>query len=569
MKKKKIVCVIALLFTATAFAACGAKTHPTIAETEITGTAYEESSAVEGQQPEAEPGTSAQAEDERLENSRANSDSLDSQPETSLPQTAPSGTDQPKTDPAKNNPEENNPVERPSSATGALHVEGTQLMGKDGEAVQLRGISTHGLAWFPEYVNEACFQELKETWKINVIRLAMYTAEYGGYCSGGDQEMLKEKIREGVEYALAAGLYVIIDWHILSDSNPQTHQEEAKAFFDEMASLYAASDHVLYEICNEPNGSTSWSEIKSYAREIISVIRAHDEDAVILVGTPNWSQYVDQAAADPITEYDNLMYTLHFYAATHKEDLRKKMTDALEAGLPVFVSEYGICDASGNGAIDEEQADQWIACMNEYGVSYVAWNLSNKNEASAILSESCKKTSGFLQEDLSASGRWLYEMLTGSQPLEESQPPITQEESQTSSSQMEPPSKPAETGELPETAAPQPPRTEAAEETPGQPGGMLTGDDLELTPVLVNSWESDGQTFYHYSMTLRNVSGKAGSSWSVELEFSGEITLSDGWNGDYFVQGKTLRIASKDYNGAVAVDGVVSDVGFIVSGGSL
>lgn len=298
------------------------------------------------------------------------------------------------------------------SVTGALHVEGARLTGSSGEPVQLRGISTHGIAWFPDYINDACFAQLHDEWKANVIRLAMYTAEYGGYCTGGDKEYLKGLIRDGVKYAENHDMYVIIDWHILSDSDPNIYLEEAKDFFGEMSAEYADADNILYEICNEPNGSTGWNEIKAYAREVIPVIRANDEDAVIIVGTPNWSQFVDQAAAEPITEYDNIMYTLHFYAATHKDDLRDKMAAALDSGLPVFVTEYGICDASGNGAIDQEQADRWVELMDRYGVSYAAWNLSNKDESSAILKSTCGKTSGFEEGDLSASGQWLFKMLT-------------------------------------------------------------------------------------------------------------------------------------------------------------
>ena len=207
-------------------------------------------------------------------------------------------------------------------------------------------------------------------------------------------------------------MYVIVDWHILSDSNPNIYLNEAKEFFQEIYAEYADSSHIIYEICNEPNGGTTWQDIKSYAKEVIGVIRANDEDAVILVGTPNWSQYVDQAAADPITEYNNLMYTLHFYAATHTDDLRNKMVSAIESGLPIFVSEYGICDASGSGAINEEQANLWVEQMDNYGISYVAWNMSNKNETSAIIQNWCNKTNNFSLEELSAAGQWLYKTLT-------------------------------------------------------------------------------------------------------------------------------------------------------------
>lgn len=296
---------------------------------------------------------------------------------------------------------------------GALSVSKTRLVDSAGNPVQLKGISTHGLSWFPDYVNADCFAQLKEEWGIDVIRLAMYTGESGGYCTGGDQQKLKSLVRSGVEYATDCGLYVIIDWHILSDGNPNTYIEESEAFFREMSMEYADYTNVIYEICNEPNGGTSWSDVKKYAERIIGVIRENDKDGVILVGTPNWCQYVDQAAADPITDCENVMYTLHFYAATHTDYLREAMTAAIDAGLPIFVSEYGICDASGNGAIDQYQADQWVSLMDQYGVSYVAWNLSNKAETSAIIKSSCSKISGFTAEDLSESGKWLYEMLGG------------------------------------------------------------------------------------------------------------------------------------------------------------
>lgn len=398
---------------------------------------------------------------------------------------------------------------------GALQVVGTQLCDSNGNAVQLRGISTHGLAWFPGYVNADLFRELHDEWKANVVRLAMYTAESGGYCSGGDQKKLKRLISDGVQYAIDNDMYVIIDWHILSDGDPNTYKDKAKAFFEEMSETYSGYDNVLYEICNEPNGGTGWSSIKSYAEEIIPVIRANDEDAIILVGTPNWSQYVDQAAADPITEYNNIMYTLHFYAATHTDGLRSTMAAAIDAGLPVFVSEYGICDASGNGAIDEKQANAWVELMDRYGVSYVAWNLSNKNETCAVFKNSCNKLSGFAQEDLSSSGRWLYAMLT-------------------------------EKGE-----------------------GMTSGDGtLQAELQLANSWESEGKTFYQYSLTITNQSQNAADGWQTVIAFSGEFSLSDGWCGSYSVNGNRLEITPADYNARLESGAATGDIGFIVSGGN-
>jgi len=437
---------------------------------------------------------------------------------------------------------------------GPLSLAGTQLTDSGGNPVQLRGISTHGLAWYPDYVNEACIRQFREDWGMNVIRLAMYTAESGGYCTGGDKEGLKSLVKNGVEYATACGMYVIIDWHILSDGNPNTYIKEAKAFFQEMSQEYADYTNVIYEICNEPNGGTSWSQVKSYAEEVISVIRENDEDGIILVGTPNWCQYVDQAAADPIMGYENIMYTLHFYAATHTDSLRKAMVNAVEAGLPIFVSEYGICDASGNGAIDENQADKWVETMNEHGISYVAWNLSNKSETSAILKSSCGKVSGFAGEDLSDSGRWLYGMLeevgvAGTLAGGEN----AGNGNGTGGSGTGSGTGGSGTGN----------GTGTGTSGTSTSDGIETGD-LMVTAKVVTSWESGGATYFQYDLTLSNETDTRQDGWTIRLTFSSNITLQNGWNGNYEVDGNVLTISSMDYNAQIEKGGSTGDVGFVI-----
>ena len=453
-----------------------------------------------------------------------------------------------------------------TAALGALSVEGTKLVDGNGNGVLLKGISTHGLAWYPDYVNEDCIRQLKEEWGANVFRLAMYTAEYGGFCSGGDKESLKALVKDGVKYATDNDMYVIIDWHILSDGNPNSYLEDAKGFFEEMSEEYADYTNVLYEICNEPNGGTSWSDVKSYAEEVIEVIRENDEDGIILVGTPNWSQYVEQAAADPIEGYDNIMYTLHFYAATHKEDLREAMVRAVEAGLPIFVSEYGICDASGNGGIDEYQANQWVELLNQYQISYVAWNLSNKSETSAVIKSSCSKTSGFTLEDLSDSGKWLYNMLgaQGSLGAEASGSGTGQEPAGDSAGGQQ--------GSASGSGTEQEPADDSAggqqswaSGSMGQ-GGTLTQGELSLSVQPVNSWGQGGDAFCQYTLTITNLGETDLEGWTVEVTFNGDIALSNGWNGNYQVSGSTLVITSMDYNGHIDKGGSVENVGFIVQG---
>lgn len=294
---------------------------------------------------------------------------------------------------------------------GALKVTNGKLTDENGKTVQLRGISTSGLQWYPEYVNKETFSFLQKTMNINVIRLAMYTAEKG-YCEldeSGKAEMEK-LIVKGVEAACELGLYVLVDWHILADGNPNQYKQEAITFFNRMSSEFAGLDNVIYEICNEPNGEVYWSDIKAYATEIIPVIRKNAPDAVILVGTPTWSQEVDKPQADPLP-YENLMYTLHFYAATHKDHLRSTMKTALDNGLPIFVSEFGICDASGDGEINEIEAGMWISLMDQYQISYCIWNLSNRDEAAALIRKDCNKTTDFQYEEWNQEGKWFLKLM--------------------------------------------------------------------------------------------------------------------------------------------------------------
>ncbi len=289
---------------------------------------------------------------------------------------------------------------------GALRVDGTQLVDQNGEPIQLYGMSTHGIAWFPQFVSYDSFKTLRDDWNTNCVRLAMYTHEYNGYCTGGDQDYLKSLVRTGVDAATDLGMYVIIDWHILQDQDPNVYKEQSKAFFEEMSKTYADHTNVIYEICNEPNGYATWESVKSYAEEIIPIIRANDPDAIVIVGTPTWSQDIDKAKADPL-DAENILYALHFYAGTHKDVLWNRMDSCIQNGLPVIVSEFGMCDASGNGANDFNSAQSWMDVIERHNVSFFCWNLANKDESSSVFKASCTKTSDWTEDDMNESGKWI------------------------------------------------------------------------------------------------------------------------------------------------------------------
>ena len=294
----------------------------------------------------------------------------------------------------------------PYGKHGALHVDGLQVKDKYNQPFTLRGASTHGMHWGDgeTFLNKTAFQNLRDEWGVNMVRLVSYVTQ-GGYTQGS-KDKLDKHIQEGVSNLTDLGMYAIIDWHVHAE-NPNDTKSQAIEFFDMYSKMYKDQSNIIYVICNEPTG-TPWNPIRPYAVDVVNTIRANDPDAIIVVGTNTWSQDVDEVATNGGKLDDpNVMYTIHFYSGSHGESLREKVRTALKAGTPVFCTEFGVCDASGHGGFDLEEADRWIDFFEENGISYCCWSFSKKNESASMLSPECNKVNGFTNADLGATGAWL------------------------------------------------------------------------------------------------------------------------------------------------------------------
>lgn len=291
------------------------------------------------------------------------------------------------------------PTVKPSSA-GALKIidyQGMKTIGdQDGNPIQLRGMSTHGLQWYPEIINDNAFKALAQNWGANVIRLAMYVGE-DGYASS--PEVIKKRVIKGIDLAIANDMYVIVDWHVHSPGNPMADvYSGAEEFFREISEKYPNNHHLIYELANEPssndggiegggvpNSEEGWKTVKNYAEPIIEMLRKKGNQNLVIVGSPNWSQRPDLAAADPIDD-ENTAYAAHFYSGTHEPDpeayVMGNIIKALENDAAVFVSEWGTSEADGHGGPYLDEADKWINFLNKKNISWVNWSLTNKNEVS-------------------------------------------------------------------------------------------------------------------------------------------------------------------------------------------
>lgn len=290
------------------------------------------------------------------------------------------------------------------SYNGKLKLNGVDLVNQYNEKIQLKGISTHGLQWYAKYANKEVMRQLRDEWHANVFRIAMYTEE-NGYIQNKE---LKNKVYEIVDYAIDLDIYIIIDWHILSDNNPNIHKNEALEFFGEVSKKYKDIPNVIFEICNEPNGNATWNnDIKPYAIDVIKEIR-NNSDGIIIVGTGTWSQDLIDAANSPL-EFDNIMYACHFYAGTHTDWLRDRITEARKK-IPIFISEWGTSRADGNGGIYLDESLKWINYMNDNNLSWVNWSLADKNESSALLIPNTP-TNDISDKYLTESGKFIKEQM--------------------------------------------------------------------------------------------------------------------------------------------------------------
>jgi aryl-phospho-beta-D-glucosidase BglC (GH1 family) len=290
---------------------------------------------------------------------------------------------------------------------GQLYVEGTRLLNHTGDPIQLRGMSSHGIMWFPEFTNYRAVASTRDH-GANVFRIAMYTDPEKGYASYPEES--EKALYMALENTLGADMYAIIDWHVLKDEDPNLYVSEAMDFFQEVSAKYAHEPGVIYEICNEPNGNTTWEDIKNYAHQVIPIIRKNAPNAIILVGTPNHCTDIEEAADDPLP-YDNILYTYHFYTGYDRGGYRKSLSYALERNIPVFISEWGLSYEENTKSIDYGKAREFISFLNKNGVGWVNWSLCNKDEEHSAIHSTSESLSGWSEEDLTESGLFVFEMM--------------------------------------------------------------------------------------------------------------------------------------------------------------
>ncbi|GAA0557656.1 cellulase family glycosylhydrolase [Chitinophaga japonensis] len=305
-------------------------------------------------------------------------------------------------------------AQTPVARNGQLQVIGLKLCNQYGNPIQLRGMSTHGIQWYGwgSCLTEASLDALAYDWGADILRISLYVQE-GGYET--DPAGFTAQVNRLVEEATERGMYALIDWHQLSPGDPNYNLGRATTFFTAVANAHKNKNNVIYDICNEPNG-VSWNSIKSYADQLIPVIRAIDNDAVILIGTHGWSSFgvSDGRTAQDIlnnpVNFPNIMYTFHFYAASH-QSAYYNMLDWASDRLPVFVTEFGTQEYTGDGPNNFNMSQQYIDLMRQKKISWTNWNYSDDFRSGAVWTTGTCSGGPWTTSRLKPAGAWIRERI--------------------------------------------------------------------------------------------------------------------------------------------------------------
>ncbi|MGN6419451.1 MAG: cellulase family glycosylhydrolase [Pseudobacter sp.] len=302
----------------------------------------------------------------------------------------------------------------PVSQNGQLQVIGLKLCNQYGNPIQLRGMSTHGLQWYGlgSCITDASLDALANDWEADILRISLYVQE-GGYDT--DPAGFTQMVNTIIDKVTARGMYALVDWHQLTPGDPNANLTKAKTFFTAIANAHKNKNNILYDICNEPNG-VSWATIKNYANQLIPVIRAIDADAPILVGTHGWASLgisdgnsAQDIVSNPLS-FSNIMYTFHFYAASHNSTYLNELSWAADR-LPMFVTEFGTQAASGDGTNNFTMSQQYIDLMRNKKISWCNWNYSDDSRSGAVWKSGTCSNGPWTVANLKPAGVWVRERM--------------------------------------------------------------------------------------------------------------------------------------------------------------
>lgn len=319
-------------------------------------------------------------------------------PSTTLPtETQPVETSSVNTEPTETEPLAPEPTsiplitKMPVKNYGQLYINNGSITTKNKTPVVLRGMSSDVLSECAGFFGAETVKTIAEDWGADVLRIAVPADKVDESYIKNAEKYFKQTC-EIIDLCVSQGIYVIVDWHINNNGDPNANTKKAVEFFTRIAGVYADCPNLIYEICNEPNGTRTvnkkkvavdWDKaVKPYAETVIKAIRAIDKDNIIIVGTPDWCRDIEKAADNPI-KGSNICYSVHFNAASDGEALQTSIFNAKTRGICVIATEWKSTDSSGVSAPNAENTAKWLDFLDENKISWCNASIGGNNSASS------------------------------------------------------------------------------------------------------------------------------------------------------------------------------------------
>ncbi|MBI3556440.1 MAG: cellulase family glycosylhydrolase [Deltaproteobacteria bacterium] len=265
--------------------------------------------------------------------------------------------------------------------SSAALAQGLQVQGPsifyNGKPITLRGVGVgdvvSGRAKRP--LSDYC--TIAGDWNANVIRMGIHP----GVWKHTDHKAVLLELKRNVDAALAEGMFVIIDWHVIGwpDGYSETPDEKwgspadlydsgfalAKDFWEQVSRSFGADSRILFELWNEPVASEDdwkpssepkWLALKTYWKQLLAIIRKTTSNVVIVAGN-SWGYDLRGVRLAPLADV-NVAYSWHVYAGKdrNKEEHWAAHLDELQKTRPVLVTEWGF-DPSGEIADQDAQVN--------------------------------------------------------------------------------------------------------------------------------------------------------------------------------------------------------------------
>jgi endoglucanase len=268
-----------------------------------------------------------------------------------------------------------------------ISVKGNKLVDPDGKVILFRGLAISDpdkLASQGHWSREH-FVKVQEI-GAKVVRIPVHPVAWRGRTPSEYIKLLDQ----AVDWCTELNMYIMLDWHsignlttgLFQDPMYETTLQETYSFWRIMARHYAGHNTIAFwELFNEPTtykgqlGPVAWSEWKQICENEITIIRAYNPQALVLVAGFDWAYDLTPIREAPINAV-NIGYVTHPYSNKRSQPWDPKWEEDFgfaAATYPVVATEFGGAQAAPAGATQAAYGPSIIKYLESKGISWLVW----------------------------------------------------------------------------------------------------------------------------------------------------------------------------------------------------